>query len=700
MFILIPGKKTHIMKISKLTLLLFFSLCAFYLISQSTREGTYNGTLKVSALELPMTIEIQLKNGQWQGDLDIPKQMIKNMKLGALRVTDDSLSFTLPEVPGNAHYSGAFKTVDIEGTFSQAGQNFDLKFIKLVQEIDYSAKFTEIQHLADSLREVFDIPALGIGVYHAGKIVVSEGLGYADLENKRKANNQTLFAIGSTSKAFTATTVGMLVDEEKIEWDKPIQNYIPEFKLSDPFASTEMTATDIMCHRSGLPRHDLLWYGAPFTREELLNKLQYLEPSKPFRTTFQYQNLMFMTAGVLIERLSGKSWEEFTKERIFDPLGMNSSNFSVMEMEKSENAALAYNKTDDKLKVIPYRNIDAVGPAGSINSNIEDMLKWIEFNLNAGKVEDDELIKASTLAYIHTPHMIAPGGFGSANMSHPTYGLGWVIQTYQGDKILHHGGGIDGFITEVLLIPGQELGVVILSNNPTGLPKPLSRMIADIMLEHERNDWVGPLIEQLKKNEEDEDKEEKEEDDEEEVFEPVRELQEYTGKFVHPAYGTVEIFEDQDSLRGRYNNFNLNLTPAAIDAFSAQLKDLNQAIKLKYNSDFEGYITGLSLPLEASVDAIEFEKEISSDLQSVEYLKQFVGNYQEGSNNVEIKLIDNKLWALPTGMSQTELVAVKENVFKPKGLDGFSLEFHWNDQEITHILVNTPNGTLKAVKKE
>src|SRR5438093_811307 len=185
-------------------------------------------------------------------------------------------------------------------------------------------------------------------------------------------------AIGSNSKSFTVTVLGMLVDEKKLDWDKPVRTWLPDFQLWDQFATREMTPRDLVTHRSGLPRHDALWYGRSFTREELYQRLRYLEPSASFRTRYQYQNLMFMTAGYLEEQVTGRTWDELIKERIFTPLGMTRSNTSVTESPKSDDFAYPYGWRDSTLVKLPFRNIAEIGPAGSINSSIEDMLKYIQ----------------------------------------------------------------------------------------------------------------------------------------------------------------------------------------------------------------------------------------------------------------------------------------------------------------------------------
>ena len=181
---------------------------------------------------------------------------------------------------------------------------------------------------------------------------------------------------------------------------------MPDFKLQDDYVSENMTPRDLLCHRSGLPRHDLIWYGSPSTRRELFSKLRYLEPSAPFRSAYQYQNLMFMTAGILIEDVSGSSWEKFISERIFIPLEMNSTNFSVTDLQKAKDFSTGYVEQNNVVDVIPYMNIDAIGPAGSINSNVKDMSKWVTALINGGKYKGKKVFSESTVRSLQTPSMV------------------------------------------------------------------------------------------------------------------------------------------------------------------------------------------------------------------------------------------------------------------------------------------------------
>jgi len=258
-----------------------------------------------------------------------------------------------------------------------------------------------------------------------------------------------------------------------------------------------------MCHRSGLPRHDFVWYGAGLSRKEIMDRLRYLEPSKPFRTTFQYQNMMFMAAGYLTEQVSQMPWEDFIKENILTPLEMPTTNFSVTVMQPGADYSKPY-RDDDGIKEIPFRNTDAMAPAGSINSSAKEMANWVIMQLNNGSFKDKQIVSSTSINEMHTPQMVAPGGMNKDVFYH-SYGLGWDITSYRGHLRVEHGGNIDGFTADVALYPLDSVGIVVLTNmENTSLNSIVRNYAIDRLLGLEEKDWNGILLPMRKKAQEDE----------------------------------------------------------------------------------------------------------------------------------------------------------------------------------------------------
>src|SRR5579864_1140411 len=320
-------------------------------------------------------------------------------------------------------------------------------------------------YMAQAMKD-FKVPGAAVAVVRNGKIILAKGYGFRDVEKQLPVTPRTLFAIGSVTKSFTVTALGMLADEGKIDWDKPVRNYLPGFQMHDPVATEQMTPRDLVTHRSGLPRHDLVWYTSNFTRKDLVEKLRYLEPNKPLRSTFQYNNLMFMTAGYMTGELVGTTWEEAVRQKVLAPLGMSGTNFSVEDSQKSPDFAQPYRKDrkTDNVAKIPFYVQGAIGPAGEINTNIEDLSRYLLFHMNKGKHEGKQLLSENNAAQMQTPQMVIQGTPDFKELGEGSYGMGFFMATYRGHKQVEHGGNIDGFSAQFAFLPQDQIGVVVLTN--------------------------------------------------------------------------------------------------------------------------------------------------------------------------------------------------------------------------------------------
>src|SRR5207302_1873735 len=337
-----------------------------------------------------------------------------------------------------------------------------------------AAHITRSQHLVEPDLEQFiraqmqgwKVPGLAIAVVQNGHLIYSHGFGLRDVKGNLPVTSKTIFAIGSISKSFTSLSMGMLHDEGKIDWEKPVRQYLPEFQLYDPVASERITPRDLISHRVGMAGHDLLWYSSDFRREDLVRRLRFLQSDHDFRSGYHYNNLLVMTAGYLVGRVSGATWEDFVRHRIFDPLQMSSSNCSVLDSKKTSDFSLPYRKDEHSGAVseIPFHVMSAIGPAGSINSNVEDMARYAIFQLGKGKVGDHQLVSEANLGMTHTPQVPMNGSLPFKEIGPRSYGMGWVISSYRGHRLVWHNGGIDGFYALVSLLPDENFGVVIVTN--------------------------------------------------------------------------------------------------------------------------------------------------------------------------------------------------------------------------------------------
>lgn len=551
--------------------------------------------------------------------------------------------------------------------------------------------------------EEWKVPGLGISVLKDGKVILSQGFGFRDVKQGLPVTSQTLFAIGSCTKAFTAVTMGILVDEGKLDWDKPVREYLPSFKLKDPFATERMTPRDLVCHRSGLPRHDLMWYNSSSGRRELFERLQYLEPSKDFRTTYQYQNLMFMTAGYMVGKVAATGWEKFVRNRIFVPLGMNNSNFSVNDSKKAPDFALPYREKDDKIIEIPFRNIDTVGPAGSINSNVTDMANWLYLNLNKGKFGEQQIISEARLKEIHSPQMISSRSFKYDETFYSTYGMGWGITAYRGHLMLQHGGGIDGFTALVTFMPRDSIGIVILTNRSgTPLPSIIARNVYDRLLGLDQIDWNKRIREEVEKAEKEAEKAKKEKDKDRKLnTKPSHPLKDYAGDYEHAGYGVISIELEEDQLKGKYNSIYYSLKHYHYDIFEFHNELMDRPMKITFSTDIKGNIGGLAVQLEPTVEEIIFTRMPEKAMMEKSFLEKFLGEYVLGEVTVTISLKGEKTLVLfVPGQPEYELVPYKGTEFNLKNLPGFSIEFIMDEsRNVTEAKITQPNGVFTAKKK-
>ncbi len=356
------------------------------------------------------------------------------------------------------------------------------------------APFKGLDAYVEKSMKDWEVPGLALAIVKDGQVVYEKGYGVRELGKPDAVDPQTLFAIGSSSKAFTATLMAMLVDSGKVKWTDPVTDYLPWFRTYDPYVTREMTIRDLLTHRSGLSRGDELWYGTTLPRDSIIWRIRWQKPSWGFRSRFGYNNIMFLTAGQVEAAVTGRTWDELVRERIFQPLGMARTVTSTEALPRMSDVATPHEKIDGTVKPIRWRNIDNIAPAGSIVSDVEDMSKWLRLQLADGAWQGKQLVSAKQLEQTHAPQMLIDIS-AEARKLHPTthfstYGNGWFLVDYRGREVIHHGGNIDGFSAEVDLVPEEKLGIVILTNlNGTALRDALPYRIYDMVFGGPQKDW-------------------------------------------------------------------------------------------------------------------------------------------------------------------------------------------------------------------
>jgi CubicO group peptidase (beta-lactamase class C family) len=393
----------------------------------------------------------------------------------------------------------------------------------------------------------WEIPGLAIAVVQGDSVVYARGFGVRELGRSEPVDEHTLFAIGSASKAFTAAAVAMLVDEERLRWDDPATLHLPDFQLFDPWATRQMTVRDLLTHRVGLARGDQLWYASGLDRDEILRRTRFLEPSWGFRAEFGYQNLMYLAAGQLVPALTGRSWDDFVADRIFAPLGMATSSTSTLGLDAMPNVARPHAEIDGRLRPVPYRNIDNVGPAGSINSSVHEMARWIRLQLHGGSFEGRRLLEEATVAEMHSPFMLVRRTGRWVDMSpisnFMAYGLGWFLNDHHGRMVVQHGGNIDGMHALVGMLPAERVGVVVLTNRSgNSLTYALMYHLFDVALGEAPEDWNARLLASRDTaRAQAESARAQSEAARVADTEPSLPLERYAGAYDHTMYGTVTV---------------------------------------------------------------------------------------------------------------------------------------------------------------
>ncbi len=486
-----------------------------------------------------------------------------------------------------------------------------------VPPVPAAEAFAGFDDFVTSIMSDWQVPGLAAGVIRDGEVLFARGFGYRDREALLPVTEHTTMAIGSGSKSFTVALLAMLADEGRLEWDRPVREYLPDFRLYDEFATAEMTPRDLVTHQSGLPRHDNVWYGRPQTRAELFAKLRFLEPNASFRSRFQYQNLMFMAAGHLAERIAGRNWHRLIDERVFTPLGMDRSNTSVDDNPESGDYALPYILRGGVLDGVPFRNLDHMGPAGSINSNVLEMLAYIRMHLDRGVFGNRRILSEESAARMQQPQFAMPAESGFAELGQVSYGLGLRVGSYRGHKMVAHGGGIDGFTSSMSWLPNQRIGVIVMSNrsgdmNP--VPVTVAYNIYDRLLGLPEIDWN---TRNLKLRDEQRARAEENARDLEarrvKDTQTSHELAAYAGHYEHPAYGLMEVRVNEGRLEIHYDGFRLELEHYHYDTFAiASLPTMVPVTGLvTFASDDSGEVATVAIPFEPSGADIVFRRTVS-----------------------------------------------------------------------------------------
>jgi CubicO group peptidase (beta-lactamase class C family) len=468
-----------------------------------------------------------------------------------------------------------------------------------------------IDTLAKDALRAWQVPGLAIGIVRDDQVIYLKGFGLRELGKPEPVTPDTLFPIASCTKAFTTTAMAMLADEGKMAWDDPVRKHVPYFHLSDPIADAAVTLRDLVSHRTGVGGNDLLWYRAPWDRRETIRRLALVKQHAPFRSTYMYQTTMFTVAGCAVEAAAGVPWDQFIQKRIFDPLRMKRANFTTAAARKDSDHASPHGKDAlGNVAVVPWYEVAAPEPAGSINACARDLCQWLRLNLAQGRFEGKQLISAKNLHETQTPQTIIRREGLARDMNPETvqlsYGMGWFIQDYHGHLQVSHAGAIDGFRAQITLLPDDHLGIVLLNNlHFTAMNLALSNQIVDLLLGLPGRDWNGYIAAQVAKDQAAtaaalREREARRRPD----LKPSHELADYAGTYEDPAYGALKVSLEDGGLVWKWNWLAGSLEHYEADTFTLRNHFLGQPLVTFTHGD-NGAVTGIKV---GGIFDVEFKR--------------------------------------------------------------------------------------------
>lgn len=484
-------------------------------------------------------------------------------------------------------------------------QNKDTLFLEKIKGVDKELT---------TVLEKSKAAGFAIAIVKGDKMVYAKGFGYRDLENKLPVTTNTVFPIGSVTKAFTASLIGILEDQGKVNLNESPRTYIPELQFFNSEMNAQITLKDLMTHGTGLPRHDATWkFFTPESKDELITRIKFLEPVAPVRSKWRYNNLMYMLQGAIVERLTEKSWGQNIDQSLFKPLEMTNSNTTINALKNNNQAAIGYVIEDGINTKIDYFDLTAIEPAGAINSSVTDMSKWMITWLNNGKYNDKQILPSTYIKAATGSQMVVTGKLPKKSDTGTfmnNYGYGWFAKAYKGHYRADHGGGIDGFTADVSLFPADDLGIVILTNqNRSALPQVLRNIVVDILLDTpETEDWMAFLEKYAQQQTK------VQEAKTIESIKSVRALEQYTGTYTHKGYGTFKVVKENDSLFVKLPSKTLWLNPVHPNVFETYnvidniVESKYQDRSINFMTNFEGEIFGLKIELERRLDPIVFNR--------------------------------------------------------------------------------------------
>jgi len=568
------------------------------------------------------------------------------------------------------------------------------------QEADIAKKLQGFDAYMEQTLKDWNTPGVGVGIVVGDKLVFAKGYGYRDYEKKLPFTSKTMQPIASNSKLFTAVAAGMLVEEGKLTWDKPVRESVPEIRFYNDELNNNVTLRDMLSHRTGVTRHDLIWFKSPFTRQELFDKLKYLEPQEPMRETFLYNNLMFAAVGQIIEMKSGKKWEDFVRERIFTPLDMSTTCYTIADMLKQPDYGAPFREKRDSFELykIPYyEDTEGVAPAGAIISNIDELSRWLIALMNEGKYGGKQVLPATVLKAAMQPAIALPNAAGEAlgywEVLNAAYGMGRQTASYRGKLLTFHGGDLPGFHSQISFMPNDKIGVIVLVQTDHSAPlyNIISYNVYERLLGMDQTPWSQRQLQQRLANKKAAtESRTKAGADRVPNTKPSHALGDYAGEYENAAYGILKIGLQGDQLQFGFHEFHFPMSHFHYDRFDTPDDEQYGKFSVNFRMNPQGDIDSAVMSLDQA-DAVFTRKPAALESKLLEKL---AGTYlTPGKVKFEVLYRSGAGLALsfPGGPPQ-KLIPVKGLQFRTAQFADIIFEFVVENGQVKALKRRDPSG--------
>jgi len=550
-------------------------------------------------------------------------------------------------------------------------------------------------------------PGIGVGIVVGDKLVFAKGYGYRDYEKKLPFTPATVCPIASNTKLFTAVAAGMLVEGGKLTWDKPVRESVPTVRFYNEQLNNTVTLRDMLSHRTGVTRHDTIWYKSDFTRKELFERLKYLEPQEPMRQTFLYNNLMYAGVGYMIELQSGKTWEQFVRDRILEPLEMKSTGYSIAHMLKQTEHGVGYTERRDSFELyrIPYyEDIEGVAPCGAIVSNIEDLSHWLIALMNDGKYKGINVLPADVLKQTLGPSIALPNTAaeqrGFWELLNSAYGMGRWTASYRGHLLAYHGGDLPGFHSQVSFMPKEHIGVLVfvIGNHAAPLYNLISYNVYERLLGMDQTPWIQRMLDiRLKAKEAGKQARKKAGEDRVSDTKPSHTLADYVSDYENPAYGVLRIGLKDDQLQFDFHKIRMPLMHFHYDRFDTADDEQDGKWSVNFRTNPQGGIDQAVISLDQA-EAVFTRRPEKLDPQT---LGKLAGSYETPTGTkIQITYQENSgLLLVSPGAPPIPLQQVKGLRFRTPQFSDVIFEFVLENGEVKALKQRDPAGEYTFPRK-